>query len=518
MASLTHVCMWSDKGWKRISASDAARLHPGGTVSAHSGLFMCELCGQYVLLTDGSVQVRHFRHSSAEKSKDCPERKLGAGAYITYDSSEHELPIKIIIFQKHFELEMGLISVPKTLLTSETRIQISSGTYNVVPFIYSKERLNSEGITYLSIGTRPYEKYRIVVSGSKEQIYQFWPKEFSGIDPTGTIFDGFTGKKLVYDSDVVVGKKYYLLKRGTLFSYQGLRHVTVHEIASNIIIWENWKVYEVTANDYDKESASFFLDYHCRLTECPVSIQPVWPVYVQNPYIIKHNRKKVVLHISGNAPTAKVFPYTTINKFNCGNSTVAEISANSKQQLISTGRTKALQYLYFWQEKLDIVSSIPQVEVSDLSGKQYETGVISELPERKTLCIVSPYDARLIVRIHNTIIDKRKISADIPIEAKGISWNTEIQVIVGCDCVWSLRFIREADDNIIDEEYILNKLKRCSGGVVSSPPALRNIVNELNQYPLVQQWIYKCLREGKINVTALRELQTWFIDIKKKRR
>ena len=48
MASLTHVCMWSDNGWKRITAEQAARLHPGGTVSAHSGLFMCELCGQYV--------------------------------------------------------------------------------------------------------------------------------------------------------------------------------------------------------------------------------------------------------------------------------------------------------------------------------------------------------------------------------------------------------------------------------------------------------------------------------------
>ena len=52
MASLTHVCMWSDNGWKRITAEQAARLHPGGTVSAHSGLFMCELCGQYVILTD----------------------------------------------------------------------------------------------------------------------------------------------------------------------------------------------------------------------------------------------------------------------------------------------------------------------------------------------------------------------------------------------------------------------------------------------------------------------------------
>ena len=79
MASLTHVCMWSDNGWKRITAEQAARLHPGGTVSAHSGLFMCELCGQYVILTDGDIRIRYFKHSAYEISKDCPERTFGAG-------------------------------------------------------------------------------------------------------------------------------------------------------------------------------------------------------------------------------------------------------------------------------------------------------------------------------------------------------------------------------------------------------------------------------------------------------
>ena len=86
MASLTHVCMWSENGWKRITAEQAAQLHPGGTVSAHSGLFMCELCGQYVILTDGDIRIRYFKHSAYEKSKGCPERTFGAGYSISYGS------------------------------------------------------------------------------------------------------------------------------------------------------------------------------------------------------------------------------------------------------------------------------------------------------------------------------------------------------------------------------------------------------------------------------------------------
>ena len=47
MGSLTHVCVWSSKGWTHIAPEEVARSHLGESVSARSGLFMCELCGQY---------------------------------------------------------------------------------------------------------------------------------------------------------------------------------------------------------------------------------------------------------------------------------------------------------------------------------------------------------------------------------------------------------------------------------------------------------------------------------------
>ena len=66
MASLTHVCVWSKNGWKRITPEEVAREHSRGGVSARSGIFMCSLCGQYVTFFNGRVQAPHFRHSSAE--------------------------------------------------------------------------------------------------------------------------------------------------------------------------------------------------------------------------------------------------------------------------------------------------------------------------------------------------------------------------------------------------------------------------------------------------------------------
>lgn len=49
MASLTHVCVWSKNGWKRITPEEVAREHSRGGVSARSGIFMCSLCGQFAV-------------------------------------------------------------------------------------------------------------------------------------------------------------------------------------------------------------------------------------------------------------------------------------------------------------------------------------------------------------------------------------------------------------------------------------------------------------------------------------
>ena len=149
MASLTHVCMWSDNGWKRITAEQAARLHPGGTVSAHSGLFMCELCGQYVILTDGDIRIRYFKHSAYEKSKDCPERTFGAGYSISYGSQEHDLPIRITsVSSSSFSFEVGLIRAPISSLGKDFCIEIKPKGAFDIPYVYTKERLNYDSITY----------------------------------------------------------------------------------------------------------------------------------------------------------------------------------------------------------------------------------------------------------------------------------------------------------------------------------------------------------------------------------
>lgn len=64
----------------------------------------------------------------------------------------------------------------------------------------------------------------------------------------------------------------------------------------------------------------------------------------------------------------QVFPYAYIKKWACNNGTVIEIDCNERQQLISAGRTKALQYTYFWKEPLNRLTEKTVAIIKDLKG------------------------------------------------------------------------------------------------------------------------------------------------------
>lgn len=209
MASLTHVCVWSKNGWKRITPEEVAREHSRGGVSARSGIFMCSLCGQYVTFFNGRVQAPHFRHSSAEADKSCPERMYVHGYDYTYAAGEHELPIRIVnVTDYGFEFELGLLAVPRIVLNQQEKknVTVIPSDKAMTPFVYSFERLNAESITYVSIGEYPCESYTVISSDEIEKTY--WPRVVEGIKRSGSLFSGETGRMLTDDADVVVGKCY----------------------------------------------------------------------------------------------------------------------------------------------------------------------------------------------------------------------------------------------------------------------------------------------------------------------
>ena len=515
MASLTHVCMWSGNGWKRITAEQAAKLHPGGTVSAHSGLFMCELCGQYVTLTSGDSNTRHFRHSSQEKSKDCPERTMGGSYSPSYCPQQHDLPIRIMVTSSSsFRFEIGLICTPSSLFGKDFRIEIKPKGVSDTSYVFMKERLNYDGITYLPIGKQPFEKYTLSFKNGSDKLRNFWPKEITGIDPEGTLFERTSGKKLTYDADVEIGKEYYLLKRGYFYksSYSGIK---IQKIAQKQFGWETWTLHVISATVFCEEAARFFLDFHCRLTDHPVSLQPVWPLFVEGDYIVKHSQEGMCLLVKGNVATVKTFPSAAVRQLthNVAQAKLYEVLCSSRQQLISAGRTQALQYTYFWKKPLTQVGLSPEILVTDLSGSEVLPGKANTLPHSKALHFKSTYDGELIISNKDHVVDKRKIYADKPLELDGLSYGVSVQAVIGLDVVWQIDFQKQQSIIADDEAEVLKHISCVSGASIPAPHSLRNILTAMSHYPKICQWIRKCIKQGTINEQSYRRLQDTYRSI-----
>ena len=516
MASLNHVCMWTEHGWQRITAEQASALHPGGTVSAHSGLFMCELCGQYVTLTDGYERVRYFKHSSSEADKACPERTFGT-SYIpqTYKAGEHELPIRLVnVSGQNFSFEIGFLFVPSDLLqkaNSQMIIIKPSGISS--EFQYSFERLNSDSITYLSVGNIPARSYQIITDSVLSPV---WPQKIHGIDPSGAVFAANSGRLLGPDSDVQVNRKYYCLLPHRL--YRSASHIQVREICRRNIDFSQWYLYEIIATAYEADAAKFFLDLHCRLTDSPAHIQPVWPPYAESPYVIRHSKERVYIHIRGqNGITAKTFPEAANWKFELPNGGfLLELDCKGRQQLISAGRAHVQQYTYLWKEPLSRISQLPSVNVVDIHNKQVLPGILTPPPEREILQITTPFDGYVTVYKNHVLINKIPIKAEHSLNLEHVGNHTEIHILQGLDTVWKSVFDIDSKHDHKNDQELFKKLQSFHGPQVPASHTLGSLAIRLQEYPSVKQWLYRRIRMGTISQDALHYLQHFLLHENKK--
>lgn len=508
MATLNHVSMWSKHGWTRVTAAEAAKIHPGGTVSAHSGLFMCELCGQYVTLTEGYEKARHFRHSAYEESKNCPERTFGPLYAPTYKANEHELPIRLIKEENTFRLELGLLYVPQDIIKNEQTQSVTIIASDVARYTYSFERFSEKTITYLPVGNVPSEKYEVLTSN---RLMSFWPRQVKGINRKGSLFQVHTGKMMTVDSDILVEKEYYLLTTRPLYYLTSSITFSLQcEIRSG---WNTWRLYLIKATALDQDAAKFFLSMHYRLTDSPLQVNPIWPIHIKTPYVLKLPDDYFILHLSGRREKRiTTFPYAPVRSQICSkHGQIYKIDCNGRQQLISSGQANVLQYLYLWKEPLTEAGEIPTFQVQDINGHDISGGQHFDLPAQKMIKILLPYDGKAVIRRNGVILEKRNIVAQSYCSIDRISLGTEIEICIGLDTVWVALFKRDREDRITkDDALLLAELNSFRGNEIPVPHSVGSLAQKMINYPQTKKWLYQIMRRGTAPEKSIKHLKNQF--------
>ena len=510
MASLNHVCMWSEHGWINVTAEEAAAIHPGGTVSSHSGLFMCDLCGQFVTFTDGQIRDRYFKHSKKEADKTCPERTFGSSYSPSYSSPEHELPIKLIVSDPtSFRLELGLICVPPSILAKQLIKKIEIKSTNGHSYNYSFERLNEGTTTYLPVGEEPSENYYLSVSS---ELSGYWPKKIKGVSENGSIFDVQTGKMLLLDADLQVQKDYYLLTRSD-FRNQSWKEAGIH--IEKICEKNNWRVYRIEATELNETAAKVFLRLHCRLTDTPTEMYPIWPVYIKNPYVVKHNKPEMIMHLSGGRQLSpKFFPDAKFKIDDCPSKNLGQViwlACNERQQLISAGKANVLQYFYFWKEPLTDTLSKVEVTVKDGKGNPIEAGIQFAIPSNNELIVFAPYDGSVLLKKDDFLVRKITLPSNQRTVIDRLQFGINVQICQGLDIVWSCTFVKEQTKREVSssDEELYNKLISFKGKMIPISHSLGSVVTKLPDYPKTAEWITLMVRNGIAPVDAINYLRKY---------
>ena len=129
--------------------------------------------------------------------------------------------------------------------------------------------------------------------------------------------------------------------------------------------------------------------------------------------------------VKGNVATVKTFPSATVRQLTHDRTQARlyEVLCSGRQQLISAGRTQALQSTYFWKEPLNQGGLPPEILVTDLSGSKVLPGKANYATHIAKHCsFKSTYDGELIISNKDHVVDKRKIYADKPLELDGLSY------------------------------------------------------------------------------------------------
>ncbi len=489
-----------EKKWVPIRATDVD-IDASVTVHAFSGLFQCELCGQKVTLTKQTTKVkRHFRHSKDADEKDCPDRSESDTNPRNYSKlDKHNLPLRIVVNNQSLLFMVGFIRIPEEWYDALSII-ITPSSNRAHSFIYNQERFFKNSITYLSVGDKPSSSYELKIESGNKGIFNYWPREIEGVESSGTFFEQSSGLMKTGNSNIVVGKQYYLLINGHVTSFpSSVKHSKI-DTSLSFGAHSIWHLYSIEPTQFDSEAVEFFLHFSYRLVEKDSHMETLWPLYKKGPFSILHNQEKMYMHITGEGRT-DYFPKTNSRSFQTDNGTIVEFDCLGRQQIVSIGQYKTLAYSYYWKTPLDTPSKKPEILVFDISKAPLPPGDNNSLPPANCLVISSKFSGFVERRRNDVINNKLLLSPSSTLTIDNLHYGEEIRVYIGLDCVWSAHFKKEETKakESIDEMHIVQQLNHNTRNMVPVPHALKNMALDFYNYPLIESWIQKTISDRVIS-------------------
>lgn len=232
--ALTHVSMkYGDSGWKHVTAEEAEALFPKQSVPAGTRQFICECCGQYVSFTKDGINVRHFKHSRGEEDKTCEERVARNAECEIVQYNTYDFPLRLALYDTDLNLSIG---IPQCAIkTKDIKVTVQGKREDGHEYTIRNEA--ASGLVWLDLNKDIANSYKI----KTESRYPNWPEIIAGINPAGTFFDSYGGRRLHEGDEVYAEHDYYMLRKGFEYGRPSMNTNEVLKIGLNGDIWRVYK-------------------------------------------------------------------------------------------------------------------------------------------------------------------------------------------------------------------------------------------------------------------------------------
>lgn len=526
--ALTEVSIKRGNRWDKTEPDEVWSIYRR-TVSAKERLLRCDFCGQYVTFAVGNKNVNHFRHNSNEDNKECEERTkynkdyYGSSRKILVTKVEkHNLPLKLIIKSSHqIELEIGMIPIPEELESKlyGSNITIDCLSTGLSPFQYSfVDRINNEFTTYLKVGSVPSEKYSIKVSPSCDGLDVYWPKEIEGIPVTGCLFNETSGKKIPFNANVRVGKRYLLLvgnKPINKANNSFYSDINIEKVCESKSLDSRWYVYRVWANEPTQTNKEFFRLFNANLTDESLDVNQIWPACNRTSESICHYTNKLYFYTSGDNITIKSSPETHIEREKQDKNNLIIVETNrTSQMLVLWNNFEISDYKSLIYKEPKYSDENYSLKVTDENNNNIISGIYNRLPKNSILYVDSEIDGKILVYNKNILCYKSEFKAGKLQTPKLIFGNT-LCIYQGMDCVCKISFEKNSLQNeSTDYKYFIDRLNKCKGKEILIDHSFGSIIRYFNNNQLIKNWLIKIIHTGSIKEDALKIIKSFCLSRK----
>lgn len=493
----------------------------GQSISANSKRFFCPECMEAVALDCRGF----FRHKNRTiQSVEC-EKRVDSPSRTTYERMG--LPLFIKEEDKSiFKLYIGFPAIPEMLLDAAYKekaiVEIGTGKVNRLKYAVSKERFDSERLTYFVLNFLPAGngKYNVEYTNTPKKIRDFWT-DHSDLWGDGQFFkigDNYS-RKVRPLGTVVTEQEYYFIGNTTYFqkfkhcisiSQVGLLALEKSRIAVYKIMFLSTNMSETT---FRTISAFLMEKYHVSLLVSESELLPLWPPCMldENYLIFPSKTKKAIFVVDSPNDEPVVYRYygneysnILLEKYKPA---MLDMIVSEAEIPLSIDKAFNGNIQYVRKQELNLRTSEVLVDIVDELGGSVINAPINKIKNKVFYVRSNVICTVYVLKTDGTDI-RYRINSESQLKIDKIGWNDTVVILSNSGRqLLSYVFERNIRKNLYKDSLLTDKIRRARGPVIPINQEIIALYRLTSDDKELCKEIEKYIRIGSVPIQVIKLLK-----------